>query len=72
MLLVKLLFFCMYFLPYGAIFPGLVYKGSVKQIRALFLFSASAYYTANWINNAAIVVCLCWYRCQSVVCMCVS
>ncbi len=43
----------------------------IKQILALFLFSASAYYRANWINNAAIIVCVCWYECQSVVCMCV-
>ncbi len=59
------------FLPDGAIFSGLVYKGSIKQILALFLFSASAYYRDNWINNAAIIVCVCWYKCQSVVCMCV-
>ncbi len=39
----------------------------IKQILALFLFSASAYYRANWINNSAIIV----YGCQSVVCMCV-
>ncbi len=52
-------------------FSGLVYKGSIKQILALFLFSASAYYRANWINNAAIIVWVCWYGCQSVVCMCV-
>ncbi len=44
---------------------------SIKQIRALFLFSASVYYRDNWINNAAIIVCVCWYGCQSVVCMCV-
>ncbi len=43
----------------------------IKQILALFLFSASAYYRANWINNAAIIVWMCWYGCQSVVCMCV-
>ncbi len=43
----------------------------IKQILALFLFSASAYYRANWINNAAIIVWVCWYGCQSVVCMCV-
>ncbi len=42
---------------------------SIKQILALFQFSASAYYRANWINNAAIIVWVCWYRCQSVVCM---
>ncbi len=60
-----------YFLPDGAIFSGLVYKGSIKQILALFLFSASAYYRANWINNAAIIVWVCWYGCLSVVCMCV-
>ncbi len=44
---------------------------SIKQILALFLFYASAYYRANWINNAAIIVWVCWYGCQSVVCMCV-
>ncbi len=44
---------------------------SIKQILTLFLFSASEYYRANWINNAAIIVWVCWYRCQSVVCMCV-
>ncbi len=38
------------FLLDGAIFSGLVCKGSIKQILALFLFSASAYYRANWIN----------------------
>ncbi len=32
---------------------------SIKQILALFLFSASAYYRANCINNAAIIVCVC-------------
>ncbi len=32
---------------------------SIKQILALFLFSASAYYRDNWINNAAIIVCVC-------------
>ncbi len=31
---------------------------SIKQILALFPFSASAYYRANWINNAAIIVCV--------------
>ncbi len=61
----------LFFLPDGAIFSGLVYKVSIKQILALFLFSASAYYRANWINNAAIIVWVCWYGCQSVVCMCV-
>ncbi len=40
----------------------------IKQIFALFPFSASAYYRANWINNAAIIVCV-LYGCQSVVCM---
>ncbi len=44
---------------------------SIKQILALFLFSASAYYRASWINNAAIIVWVCWYGCQSVVCKCV-
>ncbi len=46
---------------------------SIKQILALFLFSASAYYRDNWINNAAIwmsecglyVLCVC-------VCVCVK
>ncbi len=42
------------FLPDGAIFSGLVYKGSIKQILE---------------NNTAIIGCVCWYRCQSVVCM---
>ncbi len=46
-----------YFLPDGAIFSGLVYKGSIKQILVLFMFSA--YFRANWINNAAIIVCVC-------------
>ncbi len=41
----------------------------IKQILALFLFSASAHYRANWINNAAIIVWVSWYVCQSVVCM---
>ncbi len=49
----------LFFLPDGAIILGLVYKGSIKQILTLFLFSASAYYRANWINNAAIIVCVC-------------
>ncbi len=44
---------------------------SIKQILALFLCSASGYYRASWINNAAIIVCVCWYGCQRVVCMCV-
>ncbi len=52
------------FLPDGAIFSGLVYKGSIKQILALFLFSASAYYRANWINNAAIIEWV-WFVCVS-------
>ncbi len=43
-------------LPNGAIFSVLVYKGSIKPILALFPFSSSAYYRANWINNAAIIV----------------
>ncbi len=34
----------------------------MKQILALFLFSASAYYRANWINNAAIIV---WVWCDT-------
>ncbi len=38
---------------------------SIKQILALFLFSAPAYYRDNWINNAAIIVCVCWCGCQS-------
>ncbi len=42
---------------------------SIKQILTLFLFSASAYYRDNWINNAAIIVWVCWCGCQSVVCM---
>ncbi len=32
---------------------------SIKQILALFLFSVSAYYRANLINNAAIIVWVC-------------
>ncbi len=59
----------LFFLPDGTIFSGLVYKGSIKQILTLFLFLASACYRANWINNAAIIVWVCWYGCQSVVCM---
>ncbi len=39
----------------------------IKQILALFLFSASGYYRDNLINNAAIIVCVCCYGCQSVV-----
>ncbi len=31
---------------------------SIKQILTFFLFSASEYYRANWINNAAIIVCV--------------
>ncbi len=42
----------------------------IKQILALFLFSASLYYRAKWKNNAAIIVWVRWYGCQSVVCMC--
>ncbi len=42
-------------------FSGLVYKSNTH----LFLFSASAYYRENGINNAAVIVC------QRVVCMCV-
>ncbi len=38
-------------------FSGLVYKANTHFI------------TANWINNAAIIVWVCWYGCQSVVCM---
>ncbi len=52
------------FLPDGAIFSGLVYKGSIKQILALFLFSIG-----QLENNTAIIVWVCWYGCQSVVCM---
>ncbi len=37
---------------------------SIKQILTLFLFSASVYYRDKWINNAAIIVCVC-------VCVCV-
>jgi len=44
---------------------------SMKQILALILFSASAYYRANWINYAMIFVWVCWYGCQSVVGICV-
>jgi len=43
----------------------------IKKIFTLFLFSASAYYRAKWINYAAIIVWVCWYECQSVACMCV-
>ncbi len=46
----------------------------IKQILALFPFSASAFYRANWINNAAIIVCvLVWmsecglYACQNII-----
>ncbi len=63
----KLFCFTIFFyqmVPFFQVWP-------IKQILALFLFSASAYYRANWINNAAIIVCVCWYGCQSVVCMCV-
>ncbi len=45
-------------------FSGLAYKANTR------LFSASAYYRDNWINNAAIIVCVCWYGCQR--CVCVS
>ncbi len=40
----------------------------INHMIALFLFSASAYYRDNWINNTAILVCVCvcWYGCQSV------
>ncbi len=31
---------------------------SIKQILALDPFSASVYYRDNWINNAAIIVCV--------------
>ncbi len=42
-------------------------------IKQIFLFSFSAYYRADWINNAAIIVCMCWYGCQCVrVCVCVG
>ncbi len=42
----------------------------IKQILALFPFSASAFYRANWINNAAIIVCVgmdvrVWFVCVS-------
>ncbi len=47
----------LHFLPDGAIFSGLAYKA----ILTLFLFSASAYYRANYINNAAIIGCVCLY-----------
>ncbi len=63
------MYFFTIFLPDGAIFSGLVYIKSIKQILTLFLFSASAYYRANWINNAAIIVWMCRYGCQSVVCV---
>jgi len=33
----------------------------IKQIIALFLFSALAYYRANWINYVTIFVWVCWY-----------
>ncbi len=35
----------------------------IKQILALFMFSASAYYRANWINKADITVCVCVRAC---------
>ncbi len=46
---------------------------SIKQILTLYLFSASAYYRDNWINNAAIIVCvLVWMsECGLYVCVCV-
>ncbi len=47
-----------FFLPDGAILQ----LWPIKQILALFL--CSAYCIANWINNAAIIVCVC-------VCVCV-
>ncbi len=49
---------------------------SIKQILTLFLFSASAYYRDNWINNAAIIVCVgvdvrVWFVCVITNCVCV-
>jgi len=41
----------------------------IKQILALFWFSAYDYYGVNWINYAAIIVWMCCYGCQSVVYM---
>jgi len=32
----------------------------IKQILALFWFSAYDYYGVNWINYAAIIVWMCW------------
>ncbi len=52
-------------LPDGAIFQ----VWPIRQTLALFLFSASANYRANCINNPAIIVRGGWYGCQSVVCM---
>ncbi len=48
-------------------FSGLVYKANTHFIPVY----ASAYYRDDWINNAVIIVWVCWYGCQSVVCMCV-
>jgi len=50
--------------PFSQVWP-------IKQIPAFFLFSASVYYyRANKINYAAIIVWVCWYGRQSVICMC--
>ncbi len=49
-------------LPFSQVWP-------IKQILTFFLFSAFA--GASWINYAAVIVCVCWYGCQSVVCLCV-
>ncbi len=60
----KINFFTIFYqmVPFFQVWP-------IKQLLALFMFSASGYYRDNWINNAAVIVCVCWYGCQSVVCM---
>lgn len=60
-------YFLLFFIRWCHFFLSLAYKTNV----ALFLFSGSAYYRANWINYATIFVWVCWYGCQSVVSMCV-
>lgn len=47
--------FTSFFSKAGAIFSGLAYKANTSFL----LFSASAYYKANWINDAAIIVWVC-------------
>jgi len=38
--------------PFSQVWP-------IKKILALLVFSAYAFYRANWINYAAIIVCVC-------------